>query len=630
MLEALFRGAIKFLATALFAILLLSFALWGIPNFSRDGTRVALAKVGETEIWAEDFTAALNNQRQAMSRQFNANITPEQARAFGLDQQVLADLISGAAVTEHARLMGLRVSDAFIAEQVRSNPAFQGADKKFSKSLFEAQIRQFGLTEQRYFAEAREATVREQVTQGLAEGLHVNSVLVDVAHRFREESRTIALFAVDPAKVAKPAAPDEAKLKELFERIKGQFKSPETRKIAVLFLTRDDIKARVKVEDGEVKAAWEKDKTAWDIPERRKFHILAFKDKAAAAAAAKEIAGGKSLLMVALETGAQSRLDQGFLARREVGDARIAKAAFELPVGKISDPVETRNGFMLLRVTAIEPGKSRALEEVAKEIRDGLEQSRLTEIEKQLREQIEDRRGQRQPFASIGEQLKLKVVEVVSVDRNGLGADRKAALDHPDARRIIAAAFEGDKAAVREPLTLTGGGEAWVEVADVTPEKQKAFEEVKADVTAIAIESEHLKAVQAVAEGLIERVKKGEPLEAVAKSQGAKVETSQPFKRIAPTPLLPASGARLAFSLPNGGAATVEKPEGKQRLVFVVTDVKPAAAPTKEEAEKLAEQLRQQLQSDVLASYVTALRDRLGLTVNQAVYERAVGIERRK
>ncbi|MFM9940353.1 MAG: SurA N-terminal domain-containing protein [Hyphomicrobiaceae bacterium] len=630
MLESLWRNVSKALATLLFSILLLSFALWGIPNPFGETARAPIATVGTSSISVEEFTTALNERRAAMSQQFRTNLTPEQARAFGLDQQVLSELVSAAAVSEHARQMGLRLSDAYLADEVKSNPAFQGGDKKFSKTVFEQQIRQVGLSTERYFVNARQATLREQITSGLAESVAPNPVLLDIAHKFREETRTFAYITLDPAKVAKPAAPDEAELKKQYERIKGQFKTPETRKLSVLFLTRDEVRSRIKVEDAEVKAAWEKAQSTWDIPERRKYQIVVFKDKTAAIAAAKEIAAGKAMFVVALEqSGAAGRLDQGPATRREIGDAKTGQAVFTLPVGQLSDPIDVRGGGVaLVRVTDIEAGRKRPFDEVAKDVRASLEQARLAELEKQLHEQVEDRRGARKPFVAIAAELKLKLIEVASSDSKGQTPAGKPALEHPDAARLIATAFQGDKSAVRDVVPLTGGGEAWVEVNEVTAEAQKPFEAVKADVTAVAIEIEHQKAITAAAEALVERIKKGETLEAVAKSQALKVETGKPIKRIQPGDILPANGARLAFTLPKGGAASVEKADTKARLVFVITDIAAAAAPTKEESERLATQLRDQLQNDALATYVAALQDRIGFKINQVVYERAVGIDR--
>lgn len=629
MFEAIKRSAAKLFVLLLFSVLLLSFALWGIPNYSRDGSNVTIAKIGDAEIAAEEFQTALTQRRQVLSRQLQTNLTPEQARAFGLDQRVLSELVSSAAIGEHARLLGMRLPDAYIADQVRTNPLFQGANKTFSRAVFDERLRQVGLTERQYFRDVREGTLREELTGLLSDGLQPSPVLLDILHKYQDEQRTLAYVTLDPAKTPKPKAPDEAKLKEFFERIKTQFKAPETRQIAVLVLNREAIKARVKVTDAEVEEFWKKDTTAWDVPERRRFQIVIFKTRPEAEAAAKEVAAGKSLFLIALEVmGAQGRLDQGPAARREIGDPKLAGAVFGLPLEKVSEPIELRNGFALVRLSGIEPGRTRPLAEVTKDIRQRLEETRLSELEKQLHEQIDDRRGSRMPLSKIAEELQLKVVEVASIDKAGNGPDAKPALTLPETPRLVASAFEGDKNAVREPITFKAGGEAWVDVVEVKPERQKTLDEVKADVTAIWIDREHRTAVAAAAEAIVARLKKGETLAAVAKGTGLKVATLTPFKRTQPPKDLTPSAARVAFALPSGGAAVAETPDAKSRMILVVTEIKPAADATKEETEKLAKALKEQMQSDMMASYITALRDKLGFTFNEAVYRRVVGLER--
>ena len=88
MLDALRRGSTGMVAKALFAILVISFAIWGIGPVFRNFGRGALAKVGSHEIRVEDFQRSLQNELRAISRQTGRHITPEQARAAGINQRV--------------------------------------------------------------------------------------------------------------------------------------------------------------------------------------------------------------------------------------------------------------------------------------------------------------------------------------------------------------------------------------------------------------------------------------------------------------------------------------------------------------------------------------------------------------
>lgn len=645
MLETFRRIAAKAFISLLFCVLILSFALWGIPNYTRDGTNRTLAKIGDAQISEEDYRRFFDLNLNILSQQTGQRLSRENARMayriqqmqygnFGadLDREILNLQIGQVVLENKAQKLGLALSDATIAEAIRIDPDYQGPDKKFNRQLFDERIRQAGFSEATYIQDRRSAEIRAQLMEPLTVALAPSKILLSIAHKFQEEKRVVTYFVLDPAKQPKVDEPDEAKLKEHYEQNKRQFMAVETRNLALLLLSQDEIKARSKVEDAEVKSTWEKDQTSWNIPERRRIQQIAFKSRDAAAAVAKEIAGGKSFLMAALEeNGAQGRLDQGLLPRAGIGDPKVAAAAFSLPMNQISEPIEGRGGVLLIRVSEIQPGKTRTFDEVAKEVRDELELRRQAETAKRMHEQVEDLRGGGKTLRQIADEQKLKLVEFADVNRAGQGPDGKPALvDIADAARILASAFEGGKEVPREPLDLSDGSVAWIDVTAVKPERQKSFEDVKADVKAIWLETEARKALTASAQAIVDKIKGGESFEAAAKAQGAKLETSLPFKRQGAVPGLSGTAVRQAFTLPKGGLTATETPEGKSRMVIVVSDIQVAGEPTKEETERLHRAMSAQYQSDARTLFIGALRIQSGVTVDEALYKRLTGTDDRQ
>src|SRR5215469_1749464 len=71
-----------------------SFAVWGINDIFRGGTTTYLAKIGDAQISPDQFRQTYNDRLQAMSREIGHPITPEQASAFGLDRQVLGEMVA--------------------------------------------------------------------------------------------------------------------------------------------------------------------------------------------------------------------------------------------------------------------------------------------------------------------------------------------------------------------------------------------------------------------------------------------------------------------------------------------------------------------------------------------------------
>src|ERR1700682_4285955 len=92
--------------------LIISFGVWGIADIFKGFGQSTLATVGRTEISINEFRQQYTDKLQQIGRQFGRPLTMDQARAFGLDRQVLQQTIAEAALDEEARRMGLGQSEA--------------------------------------------------------------------------------------------------------------------------------------------------------------------------------------------------------------------------------------------------------------------------------------------------------------------------------------------------------------------------------------------------------------------------------------------------------------------------------------------------------------------------------------
>src|SRR5258707_7066773 len=145
----------KLIMAVVMGVLIISFGVWGIADIFRGFGQSTLAKVGHTEISAEQFRQLYTEKLQQLGRQFGRPLTMDQARAFGLDRQLLQQTIAQAALDEEARRMGLGQSDAETMRVIFGDPNFKGAGGAFDPARFQAMIRQYGFTEQRYVADQR-------------------------------------------------------------------------------------------------------------------------------------------------------------------------------------------------------------------------------------------------------------------------------------------------------------------------------------------------------------------------------------------------------------------------------------------------------------------------------------------
>ena len=438
MLDALRRGSTGWIAKLLFALLVLSFAVWGVADVFTGWGRGALAKIGSQEIRVEDYQRAFQNEINQISQQAGRRITTEQAHAAGLDNRVLAQLIAWSAVETHAKELGLSLSDASLAEAMKNDPAFKGPDGKFNRLAFENVIDRLGLSEQGFLQLRRRDELREQLTSALINGVAVPDSMLELVNNWRNETRIAEHFTIDAEKAVKVPEPDEAKIKAAYESNKQAFMAPEFRKLALLVLSVDQLKKSVNVPDAEVQAAYDASQKDYNTPERRRVQQIAFKDKASAEAAKKAIAGGKSFADAAKEAGAKdSDIDLGLISKDRLIDPKIADAAFSLAKDTVSDPVEGRFATVLLRVSDIQPAVNRTFADVKDQVKDKVATTKAeAQLQAQL-DQVEDHRSAGKSLKDIGGEMKLQFFEIPQTDRTNKDAVGKPAIMIQDSQGVL-------------------------------------------------------------------------------------------------------------------------------------------------------------------------------------------------
>src|SRR6516225_10864887 len=181
----------KIVMATVMGVLIVSFGIWGIADIFRGFGQSTLAKVGRTEISTEQFRQIFNERLQQIGRQFGRPLTMDQARAIGFDRQVLQQTIAEAALDEEARRLGLGQSDDEIRRVIMNDPNFKGAAGNFDPQRFQAMIRNFGYTEQRYVAEQRKVSLRRQITGTIGAGLEPPKTMIDALSRYQNEQRGI-------------------------------------------------------------------------------------------------------------------------------------------------------------------------------------------------------------------------------------------------------------------------------------------------------------------------------------------------------------------------------------------------------------------------------------------------------
>jgi peptidyl-prolyl cis-trans isomerase D len=616
----------KTVMSVMFGILIISFGVWGIADIFKGFGQSSLAKIGSTEITTEQFRNLFTDRLQQIGRRFGRPLTTEQARQFGLDRQVLQDVISDAALDETARRMGLGQSDADIVRAIQNEPTFKGLDGKFDHDRFVQIIRQAGYTEQRYIAEQRKNALRRQLTGTIVAGIEPPKTQIEALVRFQNEQRSADFVRLTAAQAGTIDPPSPEALAAYFEDRKQLFRAPEYRKIAMLALTPDDIAKTITVSDEDAKKAFEQRRERFATPEKRQVFQIPFPNADEAKAARERIQAGTSFEDIAKERKLTTAdIDLGTVAKSSIGDSAIADAAFALAPDTVSEPVKGTLITALLKVTKVEPGTNPSFESVAPAIKREIALERARTQMQDLHNKIEDERGGGANIAEAAQKVGLKATTIEAIDRSGRAPDGKPVTDLPQGVDIVSPAFASNIGVENEPVQYNGG-ELWFDVLGVTPSRDRSLDEVKDQVLARWKDEQVSARLRAKAAEMVGKIEKGATLAAEAAAAGVKVETAKLFRRDSDAKDIPERLVTAAFRTPKDGVGQTEGTGASEWIVFKVTDiVVPPVDLASEDVKKLTDNLRRAEMEEQLAAYIAKLETEIGVTINQSAFATATG-----
>src|SRR4249919_3778204 len=266
----------KIVMATVMGVLIVSFGIWGIADIFKGFGQSTVATVGHSEISTEQFRRTYTERLQQIGRQFGRPLTSEQARAFGLDRQVLQQTIAEAALDEEARRLGLGQSDAETMRMIFSDPNFRGVGGAFDPARFQATIRQFGFSEQRYVAEQRRVGLRRQIAGTVSAGIEPPKTLIDALTRFQNEQRSIEYIKLDAAQAGTIAPPSPETLAAYFDEHKTQFRAPEYRKLSFVVVNPEEIGKWTEASDEDAKKVFEQRRDRIGTPEKREIQQMVF------------------------------------------------------------------------------------------------------------------------------------------------------------------------------------------------------------------------------------------------------------------------------------------------------------------------------------------------------------------
>ena len=353
---------------------------------------------------------------------------------------------------------------------------------------------------------------------------------------------------------------------------------------------------------------------------------IVFPNEGEAQAARSRIASGTSFDDLAKERNLNlSDVDLGLIAKSAIIDPAIADAAFSLPSGEVSQPVQGRFGVALVKIGKIEPGVMPTFESVAAQVKKEIATERARAKVNEIQNKMEDERSGGANVVEASQKLGLTPVTIDAVDRSGRLPNGQPVTNIPRGLDVVSQAFNSDVGVDNEPIRLPAA------MSGTTCSALRPRASARSMRFAARSRRNGAKTRSRASCG------RKRPRWCKSSSTAARLPRSplRPDRRSRPRPVSAATPRRPAClpppsrrpsGLPKDGVGQTPGSGGSEWIVFRVTDViVPPVETASEELKKLKDTLQRGLTDEQVAQYVNKIESEIGTTINQAAFAQVTG-----
>lgn len=595
------------LSLVLLAMIVGGLGGYGVTNFGGGVTKIG--SVGDKEISVNDYARAMRVQADQLSKQFGTQLTMDQVRAFGLDQQVLQSLVSGAALDNEADRIGLSVGNEVLKSQLSTNQAFQGVSGAFDAQTYRDVLQRNNLTESEYENGLRSDMARSLLQGAVTGGVVTPQPLTDTVFAWIGEKRGFTLLRLTEAGLPSPLpAPTEAEVKAWYDAHLADYTRPEAKRLTYAALLPKDIAGKITVSDDDLKKAYEAKKDDYVIPEKRLVERLAFATEEEAKAAKDRLDKGEATFegLVADRKLQLTDVDMGDVSKAELGAA--GEGVFALTEPGVIGPLPSALGPALFRMNGILAAQETTFDQAKAELLAAAQDQAARKEVAAKSEAIDDALA---GGATLQDLAKEQGMVLATTDYAPAADDNDPITQDPAFQKAADAIGEGD---FPEAIATADGGIVALQMDEMVPAAARPLDQVKDKVAAAVKANALAKALAAQGEAVLAAVKGGASLA----SQGI-AERSAPIDRQASVEGAPPVLVETLFKLAAGEVQLVQ--DNGFTALIQLNDVV-AADPVGQDGKALQEAIQinaaKAISADILALYTQSLTTEAGITLDQS------------
>ena len=611
---------------ALFLIAIVaSFALADIQGILSGGSFGAsgdsLVKVGSEKVTDRDMTRAMD-RRLSQAREQNPEAT--YASIAGDFDQLLSALVDAETLEAFANKFGFTLSKRLVDAQIANIPAARGLNGQFSEQSYATFLNQQQITDEE---------VRMIIGNGLLQQLMIAPAVVNARASVGMATPYASLLlearegevAFIPLEAFRAGLnPTPAAIQAFYAANQRRYMVPEQRVLRIVKIGAEQV-AGLQPSDKEIADYYNANRAQYAPKDTRTISQAVAADQATANAIVQRLRSGQTFAAAAAPAGFSAQdIALGAQTREQftsVAGARVAGAAFAANEGAIVGPIQSENGWHVVKIDRIQREGGKTVAEARAEISARLATDKRKAALENIVNTVQDAIDGGASFTEAAAAAKLPIVETPPVTADGRSPGNPSYTLPPELAPTLKAGFE--LAENDEPLIETlpnEAGYALVAPARIIAAAPAPLAAIRDRVTQDWMADQASQRARQLAQTIaakaarvpLAEAARGTPVPVRVEPVNARrIQLSQ-FQGKVPPPLT------TLFSLGQGKVRTVAGDQGEGIYVVKVNKIIPGNALTRP---TLITQTQQQMQNSLSqeygAQFMNAMRQTVGVKRNE-------------
>jgi peptidyl-prolyl cis-trans isomerase D len=532
------KTGLRILLGAVVLVLGGSMLLYLVPQTPGTGEASStdiIAKVG-------DETVSTAEVRQQLAEIEQRNQVPKQLESL-YARQILNQLIFQKEMEYEAKRLGIRVSDQEQADRIRQFlPTAYNGDTFVGRDRYASEVQaRFQLTVPVFEELIRQGLLQDKFRKLVTDGVSVGPSELQDEFKYKNEKVKLDYAFIKPEDLEGKVTPDEAEIKAAYEKNRSRYQVPEKRVARYGLIDLNHLRQTAQISDDELKVQFQQNIQQYQVPNRVHVEHILLMTVGKTDAEVEEIRQKAEDVLKQAKKGAKFEDlakkysedpgtkdkggDLGWLTQGQTVP-EFEKTAFGLDKGKMSDLVKTQYGFHIIKVLDKETAHTKPFDEVKDSIKVPLLLAKTDKLASDEADQLS---------AAIRRSNKVSLDDLAKQFHLSLGETRPVTATDPilelgNSKEAKEAIFRLRQDELSLPIR-TDRGYLVLSVKQIQPTHPGSLEEVRDKIVAELKQQKSTELARAKAEDLAKRVKAGEKFDAAAKSLGLEAKSSDLFAR---------------------------------------------------------------------------------------------------